>query len=229
MKAATALLALLFCCQPALAAGAQHASLQSSLKAFFAQGIQLHGATAELAEMPQLPATHGPVHWSMPQVQYLSSHLALIAEARQGGGQVQRWYVPVHLHWWINAVVAGANLPTNCLLSPGMLTRARVNAAYHAVFWWSKFDDLSGMPLTRPIAAGQPIFNSDVQRPPLVRYGDQVNLVAIIGAIRVTAVGMVLGTASKGDSVMVKNMNSHETVQAVIVNRHTARIMLGGA
>ena len=80
----------------------------------------------------------------------------------------------------------------------------------------------------RPLRAGAPICNSEVQRPPRVRYGDEVNLVAIIGGIRVTALGKVLNTASKGDSVMVKNMSSNETVQAVIVNKNTARIMLGG-
>lgn len=227
MRIAAAILALLFCCQPALAADAKHASLQKSLKAFFAQGIHLHGATAELAEMPQLPDTKGPVRWSMPQVQFPSSHLALIAEQGQGG-QVQRWYVPVHLHWWVNAIVAGSNLPMRSLLSPDLLTRARIDVADHAGFWWTRAADLSGMRLTRPMRAGQPIFNSDVQRPPLVRYGDEVSLVAIIGGIRVTALGKVLDTASKGDSVMVKNMSSNETVQAVIVNKHTARIMLGG-
>lgn len=227
MKAAAAILALLFCCQPALAADARHASLQDSLKAFFAQGIQLHGATAELAEMPRLPAVHGPVHWSMPQVQYPSSHLALIAEQRHGD-QVQRWYVPVRLHWWVDAVIANTDLPMNSLLSPDQLAHTRIDVADRAGFWWTHIDDLTGMRLTRPLHAGAPIFNSDVQRPPLVRYGDEVNLVAIIGGIRVTALGKVLNTASKGDSVMVKNMSSNETVQAVIVNKNTARIMLGG-
>ncbi len=227
MRAAAAILALLLCSQPALAADAKDASLQGSLKAFFAQGIHLQGATAELAEMPQLPDTKGPVHWSMPQVQFPSSHLALIAEQRQGG-QTQRWYVPVHLHWWVDAVVANTNLPMRSLLSPDRLQLTRVDVADHVGSWWSNVDALTGMRLMRPLRAGQPIFNSDVQRPPLVHYGDEVTLIAIIGGLRVSALGKVLDTASKGDSVMVQNMSSKQTVQAVIVNKSTARIMLGG-
>ena len=228
MKAAVAILTLLFCIQPALAADAKDAALKASLKAFFAQGIHLQGATAELAEMPQLPDTKGPVQWSMPHTRFPSSHLALIAEQRQGG-QVQRWYVPVHLHWWVDAIVAGANLPMRSLLSPDLLQRTRVDVADHVGFWWTNADDLTGMRLTRPLRAGDPIFNSDVQRPPLVRYGDEVTLIAIIGGIRVSTLGKVLDTASKGDAVMVQNMSSKQTVQAVIVNKSTARIMLGGA
>jgi flagella basal body P-ring formation protein FlgA len=227
MRTAAVILALLLCSQPALAAGAKDTALQDSLKAFFAQGIHLQGATATLAEMPQLPDAKGPVQWHMPDAQFPSSHLALIAEQRQNG-QVQRWYVPVHLHWWVDAVVAGSNLPMRSLLSPDLLQHARIDVADHAGFWWTRVDDLTGMRLTRPIRAGQPIFNSDVQRPPLVRYGDQVNLVAIIGGVRVTALGKVLDTASKGDSVMVQNLSSKQTVQAVIVSKNTARIMLGG-
>jgi flagella basal body P-ring formation protein FlgA len=227
MRAAAAILALLLCSQPALAADAKDASLQGSLKAFFAQGIHLQGATAALADMPQLPNAKGPVHWSMPPTQYPASHLALIAE-QSHNGQVQRWYVPVHLHWWVDAVVAESNLQVSSLLSPDLLQHARVDVADHAGFWWTHVNDLTGMRLTRSIRSGQPIFNSDVQRPPLVRYGDEVNLIAIIGGIRVTALGKVLDTASKGDSVMVQNMSSKQTVQAIIVNKNTARIMLGG-
>lgn len=227
MRVAAAILALLVCAQPALAADAQHTALQDSLQAFFARGIHLQGATAELAEMPKLPDTQGPVTWSMPHTQFPSSHLALIAEQNKNG-QVQRWYVPVHLHWWVDAVVAGSNLPARSLLSPDQLQQARIDVADHAGIWWTRANDLTGMRLTRPIRAGQPIFNADVQRPPLVRYGDRVTLIAVIGGVRVTALGKVLNTASKGDSVTVQNMSSKQTVQAVIVNKNTARIMLGG-
>lgn len=225
MRYALALLFTLLASQPVWAAGS---TLQNSLKGFFARGIHFHGATAELAGTPKLPKINGKVHWHMPEIRFPASHIALIAERRQGA-QIRRWYIPVRLHWWANAVVAQSGLSASSMLSSDELTKARVDVADHPGHWWKHIKDLDGMRLTRNLRAGDAIFDTDVQRPPLVRYGDTITLVATIGGIRVTALGKVLKTAGRGDTVQVQNLSSKQMVQAVIVDKNTARILLGGA
>jgi len=225
MRSAFALLVMLLISQPALAA---HGTARASLKAFFAHGIHLHGATAALAGVAKLPNTSGRVQWHMPDIRFPASYVALIAEQRRGD-QMRRWYVPVRLHWWANVVVANSDLPAASILSSDELTTARIDVADHPGHWWTHARDLDGMRLTRSLSAGEAIFNTDVQRPPLVRYGDTITLVATIGSIRVTTLGKVMDTAGRGDTVRVQNLNSKQMVQAVIVNKNTARIMLGGA
>lgn len=199
---------------------------RDSIKQFFAQGVYVKGARAELVEVLRWPDTAGNLRWRMPALNNHSARLSLIAEQGQGKS-LRRWYVPVRLNWWAQAVVAKKDLPVRSRLSANMLDVTRVNVAGHSGSWWKKTRSLAGMQLTRPLQAGDVIYGSYVHRPKLIRRGDHVTMIASYGGLKVTAVGKVLRSASLGDRVSIRNLKSKQVVQGVVESASTVHIITG--
>lgn len=199
---------------------------RDSIKQFFAQGVYVKGAKAELIEVLRWPNTAGKVRWRMPALNNHSARLSLIAEQGQGKS-LRRWYVPVRLNWWAQAVVAKKDLPARSHLSANMLGVTRVNIAGHFGSWWKKPRSLAGTQLTRPLQAGDVIYRSYVHRPKLIRRGDHVTMIASYGDIKVTAVGKALRSAGLGDRVSIRNLKSKQVVQGVVASASTVHILTG--
>jgi len=218
-----------------LACAADH-TIQTSLHKFFRQGVMLNGAKAELMEVLRWPAikqnnketAKGSLRWRLPHLRNHPTRVSLIAEQGKGA-QVRRWYVPVQLRWWADALVVRDDVAARTLLMASMLQHAHANVTDHPGHWWTDARQLVGTRTTRPLRAGQVVYTSYVKRPPLLVRGDHVMLVSSIGGIRVTAIGKVLKQGGRGDRVRVQNLSSKRVLQATIVDKHTARVLTGGA
>jgi len=209
---------------PAFAFAAPDSALQRSLTSFFKHGVVVRGASAELIEVVRWPETRGAVRWSLP----ISLHghprrLSLIAE-RQG----KRWYVPVRVHWWATAIVMDRAISARSLLSYDMLKKTRTDIAGHNGQWIEHASELVGMRLTRRMNKGDMIQSNFVKRPPLIKRGDLVVILLDMGNLHVRAEGKALRTASRGDRIMVRNLHSHEVLQAVAERSGIVRVQLRG-
>jgi len=199
---------------------------QESIHSFFSHGIYSQGARAELIEVVNWPDTVGTLRWHMPHLSNHPTRMSLIAE--QGdGNNLRRWYVPVRVRWWSNAVVAKSDLPTRTLLTKSVLIQKRVNIAGHAGAWWKDIHELVGTRLTRPLKAGQTIFSSYVKRPRLLSRGDRVTMLAGFAGLEVRASGKMLSSAGLGDRVRVQNIKSKKIIEAVVVDAGTVRVISG--
>jgi len=196
---------------------------ERSLHAFFAKGIEHEGAKAELIDIVRTPDIQGKVRWRLPVLNGHAKRLSLVAEQGQGR-KVRRWYVPVKVHWWATVVTARQELPMRTLLQPSMLHVERQDIAGHRGAYWGSVEPLIGMRLTRPLHAHQPIFSSMVKRPPLIRRGDRVTILAGNAHFSVRADGEAMRSGNVGERVLVQNMRSRQRVQAVVVDAHTVRV-----
>jgi len=203
-------------------------AMKDSLHALFAKGIRHQGATAELIEVSRWPATTGNVVWRLPTLSRHTSRLSLIAE--QGSGQQKkRWYVPVRVHWWADAVVVKQHAPARSLLLSDALEVKRVDVADHVGVWWAKTSSLNGMQVTRPLHQGDVVYSTSVKQPPLIKRGDVVTIVAHVGAISVHAEGKALKSGSRGDRLLVQNLRSKQMMQATVMDAQTVFVETGGA
>ncbi len=202
-----------------------------SLHAFFAHGVVIRGARAELLSVEQWPAgmdnVHGKIRWILPAFRRHPERIYLIAETGNGK-RLRRWHVPVRLRWWANAVVMRTDAPARTLLTRSMLMNRRVNIAGHAGHWWTDAGPLTGSRLTRPLRAGQPIYRSYVRRPKLLRRGDRVTMIADIGGLKVRAAGKVMQSAGAGERILVRNISSRKVLQAIVLDAATVRVIRGG-
>lgn len=78
-------------------------------------------------------------------------------------------------------------------------------------------EDLIGLSPRRPIGADRIIRIGDVQAPILVARGKRVTIVLKTATMQLTAAGKALQSGAMGDVVRVKNTNSGNVIEAVVV------------
>jgi len=205
---------------PTITQAAPDATMQQSLKKFFDNGVAASGATAELIKVESWPQTTGAVTWSLPNS--LRGHPKRFSMIAQQGKK--RWYVPVRVHWWANAIVIKQPVPARTLLSTDMMMKKRTDIAGHSGHWWDDSASLVGMRLTRPLAKGAVILSSYVKKQPLIKRGDIVQIILDVGRLHIRAEGKALRSAGKGDRLMVKNLQSNEVIQATVESKDRVRV-----
>ena len=208
---------------PAPAPAAPTAAQRAALRQLFAAGVERGGARAELVAVERWPETRAPLVWRVPRGRGWPARIVLTAEAPDGG----RWQVPVRVRWFARAVVAARALPAQVRLGAADLGLARAEVTnLHA--WAREPDALAGARLLRPVAAGQALDLRWIVRPPAVRRGEVVRVVAELGALRVQTLGKALATARTGEAVPVENLASRRRIEAVAAARGVVRVPLGG-
>jgi len=209
---------------PAFAISAPDHALQHSLTSFFRHGVVVHGASAELIKVERWPETHGAVHWMLPaSLRRHPKRFSLIAE-QQG----RRWYVPVRVHWWATAIVMNRAVSARTLLTLGMLSKQRTDIAGHSGQWSTHIQDLTGMRLNRHMDKGDVVLSNFVKRPPMIKRGELVQILLDMGNLHVRTEGKAMRTASRGERVLVKNIHSHEVLQAIAESAGVVRVTLRG-
>lgn len=86
------------------------------------------------------------------------------------------------------------------------------------------FDAAIGMEARRTLKAGQPVQQSDIKAPAVIRKGDPVSLVYSTQGVKLTVDGIAQNEAARGDSVRVLNSYSRRTIDAVAHGPGEARV-----
>jgi len=69
------------------------------------------------------------------------------------------------------------------------------------------------------------VFRTDiVELPPMVKRNDRVSIVAESESLRITAVGEVKESGSRGERVKVVNLNSNKEIFARVLDSKTVRV-----
>jgi flagellar basal body P-ring formation protein FlgA len=85
-------------------------------------------------------------------------------------------------------------------------------------------DQVVGMQLRRPVAAGQPLRLADLTRPPLVQRGATIQIELSSGGLSVTGQAVALDAGAEGEKVRVQNMTSHAFLFARVIGPGRVRV-----
>lgn len=144
---------------------------------------------------------------------------------RVDGVEVSSCKVSGLVKFYERVVVAARPLPRQSILKEGDLKLVRFCLGRDPDRLVNDPGSLVGLRLIRPLRAGQPIRESLVDSPPLVRRGDRVTLIARSGALTIKAAGMVLDQhAARGDQVRVTNLATRREVIGQVVDGRTVRV-----
>jgi len=69
-----------------------------------------------------------------------------------------------------------------------------------------------------------PVRADYLEKPPIIKSGQLVTIIAENDSFRATATGRAKANAAEGDMVLVQNMNAQKDVTAVVVDAHTVRV-----
>jgi flagellar basal body P-ring formation protein FlgA len=81
-----------------------------------------------------------------------------------------------------------------------------------------------GLEARRTIAAGQPIYGQDVQKPLLVKRNQMVTLVLSRSGLAIATSGKALNDGSKGAMVRVQNVSSKQIIEGEVAADGVVRI-----
>ena len=102
------------------------------------------------------------------------------------------------------------------------IARVRTSALQNEVA--RSVDQIVGMLLHRPVAAGHPLRLTDLTRPPLVQRGSTVQIELSSSGLVVSGQAIALDAGAEGDKIRVENMTSHAFLFAQVVGPGQVRV-----
>jgi flagellar basal body P-ring formation protein FlgA len=128
----------------------------------------------------------------------------------------------VFVDLWKEVPAAARPLNRNESLTPELITSVRKNMAYLRSGVW---DGLGGpWRVKNPIGAMQVVYASSLEPLPEVRKGDTVTLVYEGSRIRLSTTAEALADGGRGESILVRNMQSGREVSARVRNADTVSV-----
>jgi flagella basal body P-ring formation protein FlgA len=124
----------------------------------------------------------------------------------------------------VEAPVALTRLLPETVLRLDDVRIARVRATVLQSEVAKSVDQIVGMQLRRPVAAGQPLRLADLIRPPLVQRGATVLIELSAAGLTVTGRAVALDAGAEGEKVRVQNLTSHAFLFAQVVGPGKVRV-----
>lgn len=87
-----------------------------------------------------------------------------------------------------------------------------------------QYDQLVGTSPRRAIRPNEPVRTTDVQTPIVVAKNATVTMIVETPGLQLTAVGRAASNAGMGDVVQVMNMQTHTTVEGVVIGPNRVRV-----
>lgn len=132
--------------------------------------------------------------------------------------QAPSWtlYVPVHLHAWVNAVVAAANLAPNTVLTAAQLTSGRADQLASSAGLITDPRQAEGKVLRVGLMAGNPVLSSLLDQPISIHRGQNVVLTLIDHSMTLKTTALAKEDGRVGDNITVENPASQKTLRATV-------------
>jgi len=124
----------------------------------------------------------------------------------------------------VEAPVALTRLLPETVLRAEDVRNARVRTAILQNDVARSLDQIVGMQLRRPVAAGQPLRLADLTRPPLVQRGATVRVEMSSAGLSVSGQLVALDAGAEGERIRVQNINSHASLFAEVVGPGQVRV-----
>jgi flagellar basal body P-ring formation protein FlgA len=125
-------------------------------------------------------------------------------------------YVSIHLHAWVEAVVAATNLAPNTPLTPALLSHGRADAFAGAGGLIIDPRQAEGKILRTGVMAGAPILSPLLDLPISVHRGQRVMLTLTDPEMTIKTTATALDDGRVGDTITVQNADSQKTLRATV-------------
>lgn len=85
-----------------------------------------------------------------------------------------------------------------------------------------------GMRLKRHMKAGEALRRSVLEEIPLVKAGDRVRVMVVVGSIQIILTAEARGSGVYGDTIVVRNLDSNQLLNARVIGPGLVQIQVGG-
>ena len=167
-------------------------------------------------------------HWKFEMVQYPPGGLRSYFNARfkilSEGTVLGIWTVPVVCQIWQNVYRTTQSIPRESTLHPNSLETQSVNILKINQKTIPESFSLSTYETQKPLQAGKFLTWSDLQKKPLIRKGQVVDVYAKRGLMTIRAKGRSLEKGNIGQLISIKNISSNKYIQAEVIDENSVKV-----
>lgn len=135
-------------------------------------------------------------------------------------------YVPAKINIFQKALITTRALARGAQLGPGDVRLAEAEVSTLGQGYLQSMDEIQGLAARRPLPAGTVLNPSQVISPHLVRRGDRVTLVNVLGPIQVEMLGEAVTDAARGERVRVRALNSDKIIEGWVESASVVKVTL---
>jgi flagellar basal body P-ring formation protein FlgA len=177
--------------------------------------------TSENLVLPDRPYTYKVVPPSNPR--YLGTVPLNVVFDVQGQSPKKAW-ATVKIEVETDAIVVQKPLNRNQVIEKDDVNVISMDMADLPSNTISSLEDVVGKRTLRAMNPKE-VFRTDIiELPPMVKRNDRVSIVAESGSLRITAVGEVKESGSRGERIKVVNLNSNKEIFARVLDAKTVRV-----
>lgn len=142
--------------------------------------------------------------------------------------ETNRWtlYVPVKIAVMRQVLVADRPLTKGTVIKATDLSMQQLDVSQIKQGYLTDPDEVIGRLCKQTVNAGNPITVESVQKPVVIRKGEQVMINALSSALKVTMSGVALEDGQMNDVIRVKNNSSKRVIEAQVVAVQQVKIDL---
>ncbi|MBL8225494.1 MAG: flagellar basal body P-ring formation protein FlgA [Chromatiales bacterium] len=207
--------------------GAIQAAAAAAAREFIARDPANAGLDAEAAPPDprlRLRACGQPLAAAVAGGQPASTRLTV--EVRCGAPEAWRLYVPVQVSGSRPVAVAARALARDTILAAGDVRLAPRDIGASGYGTFTSLADLVGQRLRRDLAAGAVLVPGLLDRPPLVRRGQEVMLEARAAGLTVRMAGVARRDGRLGETIPVENISSGEVREAIVRSAKSVEVLI---
>jgi flagella basal body P-ring formation protein FlgA len=136
-------------------------------------------------------------------------------------------YVRVNIKLMREVVVTARPLVRGDILQPDDVRMLRKDVSrINNGAYLEDASSLIGYELRQSVAANSLLYARMLQAPKLIRRGDKVTVLAVVGGLEVRVLGEALSDGGKGQMIRVRNLSSKRIVQGEVVSKGMVRIAM---
>jgi flagella basal body P-ring formation protein FlgA len=196
-----------------------HASILQTAQSFLQQQLKAISGRSEirlgqLDPRLRLAPCDGKLQAFLPAGSTVAGNTSVGVQCT--GTTAWKIYVPAQIVIIDRVVISRGFIPRGTVLTREHLTIAEreINAASQG--YLKDMDAALGMKLKHPIREGLVITPVMLERPALVKRGDEVTILSRSNSLEVRMKGSALANGAEGDRIRVRNLNSSRIVEGVV-------------
>lgn len=172
----------------------------------------------------RLSACMKPLEAFLPSGANIGSRVTVGVRCTQG----TQWtiYLPLNIESEVSALVLNKALARNAAVTPQDVTSQVQRIQGLGSNAIQSINELNGQRLKRDLSAGTVLSPAMFQPELLIKRGQQVTVLAMIGGIEVRTQGVALSDGAASSRIRVKNLNSAKVVEGLVDTNSVVRVEL---
>lgn len=175
---------------------------------------------------PWAPPSRLARAWNLEMLEYPtvpSSSMLVRCRVLADGDAAAEWSLVLRASLWRNAWVARQPIPVGSTFDPSQLEVRRVDAFRERDALPAAVGDRS-YAMARAVNAGRLLTWHDIQRRPLVKKGNLVEVSAADGQLLITMKALAMENGAEGDTVTVRNPESRKDFAAMVIDENRVQV-----